>query len=131
MVIRVESRRLFALRDGDPVPASLVGVRRKGVPGTHCSPSETVRLQPQSSLGGGIAGADFDQQLSQSPHAERFEVFRIKGRSRRQLFPHPRPANHSFSFDQRRPPEALRAAIATAFFWPTSTTSRLPRVTPV
>ena len=30
MVIRVASRRLFALRDGDPVPASLVGVRRKG-----------------------------------------------------------------------------------------------------
>jgi hypothetical protein len=41
-VIRVESRRLFALRDGDPVPASLVGVRRKGVPGTDCYPSETA-----------------------------------------------------------------------------------------
>jgi hypothetical protein len=25
----------------------------------------------------------------------------------------------------------LRTAIATAFFWPTSTTSRFPRVTPV
>ena len=25
----------------------------------------------------------------------------------------------------------LRTAIATAFFWPTNTTSRLPRVTPV
>ena len=35
------------------------------------------------------------------------------------------------SFDRRRWPEALRAAIATAFFWPTSTTSRFPRVTPV
>ena len=40
-------------------------------------------------------------------------------------------ANHSFSFDHRRRPEMLRTAIATAFFWPTSTTSRLPRVTPV
>jgi hypothetical protein len=28
-------------------------------------------------------------------------------------------------------PEMLRTAIATAFFCPTSTTSRLPRVTPV
>ena len=41
------------------------------------------------------------------------------------------PLNHSSSFDQRRRPEAFRTAIATAFFWPTSTTSRLPRVTPV
>ena len=37
-------------------------------------------------------------------------------------------ASHSSSFDQRRRPEALRTAMATAFFWPTSTTSRLPRV---
>ena len=34
------------------------------------------------------------------------------------------PANHSFSFDQRGRPEALHTAMATAFFWPTSTTSR-------
>ena len=34
------------------------------------------------------------------------------------------PASHSSSFDQRRRPEALRTAMATAFFWPTSTTSR-------
>ena len=40
-------------------------------------------------------------------------------------------ASHSFSFDHRRRPETLRTAIATAFFWPTSTTSRFPRVTPV
>ena len=39
--------------------------------------------------------------------------------------------NHSFSFDQRRRPDTLRTAMATAFFWPTSTTSRLPLVTPV
>ena len=39
--------------------------------------------------------------------------------------------SHSPSFDQRRRPETLRTAMATAFFWPTSTTSRLPRVTPV
>src|SRR5262244_3450860 len=39
--------------------------------------------------------------------------------------------SHSASFDQRRRPETLRTAIATAFFWPTSTTSFLPRVTPV
>jgi hypothetical protein len=38
---------------------------------------------------------------------------------------------HSRSFDQRRRPETLRTAMATAFFWPTRTTSRLPRVTPV
>src|SRR4051812_19865737 len=31
----------------------------------------------------------------------------------------------------RRRPDTLRTAITTAFFWPTSTTSRLPRVTPV
>jgi hypothetical protein len=40
-------------------------------------------------------------------------------------------ASHSRSFDHRRRPEMLRTAIATAFFWPTSTTSFLPRVTPV
>ena len=39
--------------------------------------------------------------------------------------------SHSSSFDQRRRPETLRTAMATAFFWPTSTTKRLPRVTPV
>jgi len=37
----------------------------------------------------------------------------------------------SLNFDQRRRPETLRTAIATAFFWPTRTTSFLPRVTPV
>jgi hypothetical protein len=41
------------------------------------------------------------------------------------------PASHSFNFDHRRRPDTLRTAIATAFFWPTSTTSCLPRVTPV
>jgi hypothetical protein len=34
--------------------------------------------------------------------------------------------SHSRSFDQRRRPETLRIAMATAFFWPTRTTSRLP-----
>src|SRR5271154_1525768 len=39
--------------------------------------------------------------------------------------------SHSSSFDQRRRPDTLRTAIAMAFFWPTRTTSLLPRVTPV
>jgi len=39
--------------------------------------------------------------------------------------------SHSFNFDHRRRPETLRTAMATAFFCPTSTTSFLPRVTPV
>jgi hypothetical protein len=39
--------------------------------------------------------------------------------------------SHSANFDHRRRPEALRTAMATAFFCPTSTTSRLPLVTPV
>ena len=39
--------------------------------------------------------------------------------------------SHSLNFDQRRRPETLRTAMATAFFLPTSTTSSLPRVTPV
>jgi hypothetical protein len=39
--------------------------------------------------------------------------------------------SHSLSFDQRRRPETLRTAMATAFFCPTNTTRRLPRVTPV
>ena len=47
------------------------------------------------------------------------------------LVPAGAPASHSFSFGQRRRPEALCTAMATAFFWPTSTTSCLPRVTPV
>jgi hypothetical protein len=42
-----------------------------------------------------------------------------------------RGPSHSPNFDQRRRPEVLRTAMATAFFCPTSTTSRLPRVTPV
>jgi hypothetical protein len=33
--------------------------------------------------------------------------------------------SHSFNFDQRRRPDSLRTAMATAFFCPTSTTSRL------
>src|SRR5262249_52804852 len=55
---------------------------------------------------------------------------------------HPQPAmpnsremggpgrSHSASFDHLRRPEAFRTAMATAFFCPTNTTSRLPRVTP-
>jgi len=39
--------------------------------------------------------------------------------------------SHSPSFDHRRRPETLRTAMATAFFCPTNTTSRFPRVTPV
>jgi hypothetical protein len=39
--------------------------------------------------------------------------------------------SHSASFDHRRRLEMLRTAMAMAFFWPTSTTSRFPRVTPV
>jgi hypothetical protein len=39
--------------------------------------------------------------------------------------------SHSCNFDQRRRPEMLRTAMAAAFLCPTSTTSRLPRVTPV
>jgi hypothetical protein len=38
---------------------------------------------------------------------------------------------HSFSFDHRRRPETFLTAMATAFFWPTRTTRRFPRVTPV
>jgi hypothetical protein len=33
--------------------------------------------------------------------------------------------SHSCSFDQRRRPKTLRTAMATDFFWPTRTTSRL------
>ena len=40
------------------------------------------------------------------------------------------PAIH-LSLDQRLRPEAFLTAMAMAFGWPTSTTSRLPRVTPV
>ena len=39
--------------------------------------------------------------------------------------------NHSLSFDHRLRPDTLRTAMATAFLCPTSTTSFLPRVTPV
>jgi hypothetical protein len=39
--------------------------------------------------------------------------------------------SHSPSFDHRRLPETLRTAMATAFFCPTSTTNRFPRVMPV
>ena len=40
-------------------------------------------------------------------------------------------ASHSRSFDHRRRARAPLTAIANAFRCPTSTTSRLPRVTPV
>jgi hypothetical protein len=39
--------------------------------------------------------------------------------------------SHSFNFDHRRRPDALRTAIAIAFDCPTRTTSCFPRVTPV
>ena len=39
--------------------------------------------------------------------------------------------SHSRSFDQRRRPETVRTAMATAFGCPTSTTRRRPRVRPV
>jgi hypothetical protein len=39
--------------------------------------------------------------------------------------------SHSMSLDQRRRPETFFTAMAMAFFCPTRTTSRLPRVTPV
>ena len=59
-------------------------------------------------------------------------VLREKSTNQLALFGLPAgAASHSFSFDHRRRPETLRTAIATAFFWPTSTTSRFPRVTPV
>ena len=41
------------------------------------------------------------------------------------------PASHSRSFDQRRRAPWFLTAMASALRWPTSTTSRLPRVTPV
>ena len=40
-------------------------------------------------------------------------------------------ASNSLSFDHRRPASPPRTAIASARFWPTTTTSRLPRVTAV
>jgi hypothetical protein len=39
-------------------------------------------------------------------------------------------ASHSPSFNQRFRPETFFTAMATALAWPTSTTSRLPRVNP-
>src|SRR5215471_17207763 len=36
--------------------------------------------------------------------------------------------SHSSSFDHLRRPETFRTAMATAFFCPTNTTSRLPRI---
>ena len=52
----------------------------------------------------------------------------VNGRSRRDRaslanpvsVPAVAPISHSSSFDQRRRPEALRTAMATTFFWPTS-----------
>ena len=58
-------------------------------------------------------------------HCRRLFRFGAMGVSR------PWDVSHSFNFDHRLRPETLRTAMATAFFWPTSTTSRLPRVTPV
>ena len=43
----------------------------------------------------------------------------------------PTVLSRSLSFDRRRRPETFRTAIATALFWPTSTTSFLPRVMPM
>ena len=42
-----------------------------------------------------------------------------------------KPNGINSSFDHRRRPETFRTAMATAFFCPTNTTRRLPRVTPV
>ena len=46
-------------------------------------------------------------------------------------FPATGVTNHSFSFDQRLRPETLCTAMAIAFFCPTNTTNRFPRVIPV
>src|ERR1700738_1812080 len=58
-------------------------------------------------------------------------AYEAAGNFRAELLIHLGSASHSWSFDHRRRPEMLRTAIATAFFWPTSPTSFLPRVTPV
>jgi hypothetical protein len=58
-------------------------------------------------------------------------AYEAAGNFRAELLIHLGSASRSWSFDHRRRPEMLRTAIATAFFWPTKTTSFLPRVTPV
>jgi hypothetical protein len=70
-----------------------------------------------------LAGLKFEQAVHhRDDHDQAVSDFRVAHRS---------CANHSFSFDHRRRPETLRTAMATAFFWPTRTTRRFPRVMPV
>ena len=76
----------------------------------------------------GVQGAETQANAgSPMPFSTPF-AFGHDGAAARPMFLAP---NHSLSFDHRRRPEALRTAIATAFFYPTNTTSFLPRVTPV
>jgi hypothetical protein len=72
--------------------------------------------------------------VSRESVTERLDVLLYREKPKNQLALVYLPAgaaSQSFSFDHRRRPETLRTAIAIAFFWPTSTTSRFPRVTPV
>jgi hypothetical protein len=59
------------------------------------------------------------------------QVRRKKGCSSRVRACHRSAASHSCNFDQRCRVRAPLTAIASAWRWPTSTTRRLPRVTPV
>ena len=93
---------------------------------------EVVKLELEGL--GYAASTERVGSVSRENVTERLDVMLYREKPTNQLALLCRPAgaaSHSFSFDHRRRPETLRTAIATAFFWPTSTISRFPRVTPV
>src|SRR5882724_10611968 len=89
----------------------------------RCCPIGSI---PQERRGVARYQCPWQSTFGRSPH----EIWCEEGPTASRAYPLG-SASHSRSFDHRRRPEMLRTAIATAFFWPTSTTSFLPRVTPV
>ena len=104
-------------RRGDRRQRHHVGVAGEDAAGLHVHPASLAgeRRNPEcreaDESGGDVArDEDVEQQVDDG---------------------HDGALSHSSSFDHRRRPATFRTAMATAFFCPTSTTSRLPRVTPV
>ena len=120
-------------RDGLAVdPDAADGVHDLVVGAARCRPLR-VHLVQVEAVEGGIAFQQGEQrQLQRTVRAAAgFQSRPGGGPSPGRRFWPARFRNHSSSLDHRLRPAALRTAMAMAFFCPTSTTRRLPRVTPV
>ena len=141
---RVSSLSLVRYRGTDysvPVPQHPAGTRANGIAVRHMVVApRKIRHRMYEGQGAGAAGCHTaDARLGRVRH-QKGGVMRS---AHAVAHPHLKwtfcesaavpvrsadAASHSFSFDHLRRPDTLRTAMATAFFWPTSTTSRSPIV---